>query len=140
MFSYCRHIPGCWNSFAEHAHGDKGCVNIQGHGNSELLVDGQEPVRWRRSADGHQIEHDDLFAALMAGKPYNEADYGATSTLTAILGRMATYSGKIVTLDDALNSTLDLMPKSFAWDAEAPVKLAADGTYPCAVPGLTKAW
>ena len=141
MFSYCRHIPGCWNSFSEHANGTKGFATMQGHGNTSLEVDGQEPIKWRRRGlGGHLTEHNHLFAAMAAGKPYNEADYGAKSTLTAIMGRMATYSGKIVTWEDALNSKLDLMPERLAFDAEAPVQPDADGTYPCAMPGLTKAF
>ncbi len=140
MFSYCRHIPGCWKSFSEHAHGTKGFATMQGHGNTSLKVDGQEPLRWRREADGHQTEHDHLFAAMAAAKPYNEGDNGAKSTLTAILGRMATYSGKIVTWEQALNSQLDLMPERLAFDAEPPVKPDSDGCYACAVPGVTKAW
>jgi predicted dehydrogenase len=140
LFSYCRHIPGCWNSFSEHAHGTKGFATMQGHGSTSLEVYGQEPIKWRRETVGHQAEHDYLFAAMAAGKPYNEADYGAKSTLTAIMGRMATYSGKIVTWEAALNSKLNLMPERLAFDAEAPVKPNADGTYPCAVPGMTKAF
>ena len=65
---------------------------------------------------------------MAAGKPYNEADWAADSTMTAILGRMATYSGKVVKWDEAIKSALDLSPKSFAWDAETPVKPRADGT------------
>jgi len=53
---------------------------------------------------------------------------GAKSTLTAIMGRMATYSGQIVTWEDALNSKLNLMPERLAFDAEAPVQPDADGT------------
>jgi len=140
MYSFCRHIRGCWNSFSEHAHGTNGSVSIQGHGSSELTVHGQEPVRWRRGKDGHQVEMDDLFAALTAGEPYNEGDYGATSTMTAILGRMATYSGKVVSWDDAINSKLDLSPKRYTWDAEPQVKPGPNGLYACAVPGVTKSW
>lgn len=140
-FSFCRQIPNCWNSFSDHVHGTKGHAVIQGgSGRSELCVDGQEPIRWKRGSRGHQVEHDDLFAALLAGEPYNEADYGATSTMTAIMGRMATYSGKIVTWDEAVNSKLDLSPKSYAWDAETPVKPDENGYYACAMPGITKAW
>ena len=140
MFSQCRHIPGCWNSFSEHAHGAKGYADIQGHGRSVLCVDGQKPMRWRRGPDGHQVEHDNLFAALLAGKPYNEGDYGATATMTAILGRMATYSGKVVTWDQGLSSELDLSPASYTWDADPPAKPDKDGYYACAIPGVTKAW
>jgi len=138
MFSYCRHIPNCWNSFAQHAHGTKGVVNIEGHGRAEIVIAGQEPIRLERGPDGHQLEHDHLFAALLEGRPYNEGDYGATSTMTAILGRMASYSGQIVRWDDALNSAVDLCPKQMAWDADMPVKPGPDGLYACAIPGSTK--
>jgi hypothetical protein len=140
MFSYCRHIPGCWNSFAEFAQGTRGRADMQGHGNTALFVDGQDAMRWKRVADGHQVEMDDLLAAIVAGKPYNEADWATESTMTAILGRMATYSGKVVTWDNAINSELDLSPERLAWDAEPRVQPNADGCYACAVPGVTKAW
>jgi predicted dehydrogenase len=140
FFSQCRHQPGCWGAFSEHAHGAKGYANIDGHGSSELCVQGKEPQKWRRTADGHQTEHDDLFAAMAAGKEYNEGDWAAAATMTAILGRMATYSGKVVKWDEALNSELNLTPPKLAWDAEVLVKPDADGIYACAVPGVTKAW
>jgi myo-inositol 2-dehydrogenase / D-chiro-inositol 1-dehydrogenase len=139
-FSYCRHIPGCWDSFAEYAHGARGHADIQGHGNSQLYVDGQPAQEWKRGADGHQVEMDDFFAALAAGKPYNECDYSIQSTMTAILGRMATYSGQVVKWDDAINSTLDLAPERLAWDATPKSLPGPDGIYPCAIPGVTKAW
>ncbi len=139
-FSYCRHIPGCWDAFSEHAHGTKGHVDIEGHGTSTLYVAGRKPMHWNRGPDGHQIEMDDLFAALAAGKPYNEADASAESTMTAILGRMATYSGQIVKWNEAVGSQLDLAPKNLAWDAETLVKPGPDGLYACAIPGVTKAW
>ena len=60
--------------------------------------------------------------------------------MTAILGRMATYSGKIVKWDEAINSQLDLSPEELAWDAEPPVLPGPDGCYACAMPGVTKAF
>jgi len=56
------------------------------------------------------------------------------------MGRMATYSGKIVQWDDALASDLDLMPNKLAWDAATKVQPGPDGMYPCAIPGITQAW
>jgi predicted dehydrogenase len=140
LMSFCRHIPNCWNSFAEYAHGTKGYADIEGHGRSVIYVDGQEPLRWNRDRDGHQVEQDDFFAALLANEPYNEGDYGATSTMTAIMGRMATYSGRVVTWGEAFNSQLDLSPAALDFDAEVPVKPGPDGIYACAVPGVTNAW
>jgi myo-inositol 2-dehydrogenase / D-chiro-inositol 1-dehydrogenase len=138
MFSYCRHIPNCWNSFSQHAHGSQGSVHIEGHGHAEIRVVGQDPIRIDRGPAGHQLEHDHLFAALLAGEPYNEGDYGASSTMTAILGRMASYSGQVIRYDQALNSEIDLSPESLEWDAPTRVQPGPDGLYPCAMPGITK--
>ena len=139
LFSYCRHIPNCWESFSQHVHGEKGEANLIGHGNLKISPRGEKPLKWRRGGDGHQIEQDDLFAALAAGKIYNECDSAADSSLTAIMGRMATYSGKIVTWDEAANSQLDLAPPSYTWDAIPQPQPGADGIYPAAMPGVTKA-
>ncbi len=140
LFSYCRHIPNCWSSFSQHAHGTKGEANMVGHGKMKITAEGKDPIKWRRGSDGHQIEHDDLFAALLAGKIYNECDSSAASTMTAVMGRMATYSGKVVTWEEAMNSKVDLSPNGYAWDATPQPKPGPDGLYPCAMPGITKAF
>jgi myo-inositol 2-dehydrogenase/D-chiro-inositol 1-dehydrogenase len=89
--------------------------------------------------DPYQQEHDDLFDAIRNDKPYNEAEYGALSSLTAILGRMCTNSGKEITWEEALNSKLDLMPSEFTWDAKPKVLPDENGIYPFAIPGKTVA-
>ena len=89
----------------------------------------------------YQREHHDLQASLRGSGPYLcEGDYGATSSMTAVLGRMATYSGKLVTWDEAVQSELRLGPERYALDAEPPVRADATGAYTAAVPGLTKAF
>jgi myo-inositol 2-dehydrogenase / D-chiro-inositol 1-dehydrogenase len=138
MFSYCRHIPACWGSFSQHAHGTKGRASIEGHGSSLIQANGQEPQTWKRTADGHQVEMDDLLAALTAGQPYNEVQFGAESTMTAILGRMATYSGQLVEWDAALASKVDLAPERITWDATPKSQPGADGIYPCSIPGVSR--
>jgi myo-inositol 2-dehydrogenase / D-chiro-inositol 1-dehydrogenase len=140
LFSYCRQMPGCWGSFSEHAHGTLGTVNLDGGGAGRLRINGQKPTVLPHGPDGHQLEMNDFFAAMTAGKPYNEVDATADSTMTAILGRMATYSGKVVTWDEAIRSELDLTPKTIAWDAPTLVQPGPDGSYACAIPGVTKAW
>ena len=136
--SECRQQPGCWSDVSNHAHGTKGSVHFDG--NVFLVrLKGAEPKRLKPGAETHQSEWDDLIAALVAGRPYNEAGWGAESTMTAILGRMATYSGKLVTWDEAVNSNLTYAPERLAWDAVPRAKPGADGIYPCAVPGVTKA-
>ncbi|MDX1968929.1 MAG: Gfo/Idh/MocA family oxidoreductase [Planctomycetaceae bacterium] len=136
MYSQCRHIPNCWNSVSEYAHGSKGTCDISG---AKIMVPGAEDWRFReKSKDAYQVEHDDLFHAIRTGADYNEADNGAMSTMTAILGRLCTYSGKVIEMSDALASNISLMPKTFSWDANPPVMPGEDGSYPIAVPGVTK--
>ncbi len=135
--SQCRHIPGCWDDVSEHVQGTKGICNVGGY-----RITGDQP--WHMSEKGknpYQQEHDDFFKAIRENTPYNEAlSHGATSSMTAIMGRMATYSGKEVTWDAALNSTMDTMPKVLAWDAPTPTRPNAEGRYAIAIPGKTKAF
>ena len=81
-----------------------------------------------------------MFAALRKGEIYNEGEFGAKSTMTSILGRMATYSGKVVKWDDAIKSDNALADfDSFAsMNDEAPVKPESDGRYPIPVPGVSR--
>lgn len=79
----------------------------------------------------YQVEHDELFAAIRAGKPINNGTYMSHSTLMAIMGRMATYTGQVITWDMALNSKQDLSPPAYDWDVKLPDP-------PVAIPGVTK--
>ncbi len=134
MFSQCRHMPGCWQHVGEHVHGTRGTANI---GNSN--IEGSSPWRYRGpSPDPYQVEHDDLFASIRGGHPVNEAEYGAHSTMTAILGRMATYSGRIVTWDEAIQSQISTAPERYAFDADPPTLPDDQGRYPVPVPGVTE--
>ena len=134
LYSQCRHIRGCWNSVSEAVDGTKGSANPEGS-ITGAVIDWKYP---EKSKDPFQVEHDDLQAAIRKGLEYNEADNGAKSSMTSILGRLCTYSGKEITWDDAFNSDVSLAPKVYAWDAEPPVKADANGVYQIAVPGLSK--
>ena len=79
----------------------------------------------------YQTEHDEFFASIRNGQPLNNGEYMARSTLIAIMGRMAAYTGQTITWEMALNSQEDLTPPDYDWDMELPVS-------PIAVPGQTK--
>ncbi len=117
-FSECRHQPGCWNSVSEHVVGTKGSCDVSGH---KIL--GANP--WRYKAEGakdpYQQEHDDLFAAIRNNQDYSEAVAGAESTMTAIFGRMAAYSGKELEWNAAIESKIELLPKELGFDKPTPV-------------------
>jgi len=138
MFSQCRHMDGCATEVREHAHGTKGTIDIDD--NVGALFDGPDGKSRIKSPklDNHHQEHHDMFAALRRGDVYNEGDYGAASTFTAILGRMATYSGKVIRWDEALKTGVDLSPESYDFAATPPIVPNGDGFYPIAVPGKTE--
>ncbi len=79
-------------------------------------VDGEAKWRYRGpKTDMYQAEHDEMFASIRAGKPINNGLYAARSTLLAIMGRMAAYTGSYVTWEMALNSIENLGPSEYAW-------------------------
>jgi hypothetical protein len=134
MFSQCRHMRNCFNSVSEAAHGSKGTTNCAGR------IDGENEWRFRgQGVSGHQQEQTDLLATLRAGERYNEGYYGATSSMTAVLGRLANYSGKIVKWDDAVEKGFSEFPESLEWDAKAPVQKDENGDYPIPMPGVFRA-
>jgi len=78
--------------------------------------------------------------AIAADKYLNEGWHGAVSSMTAVLGRMATYSGQVVKWDEAVEKGGGEFPAQLAWDAEPPVKPDKDGNYPIPTPGVFKAY
>ena len=138
MFSQCRHIKECWSSVSEHAHGSNGYCDI---GRGRIFDADGKNERWKTEGGrgGHQQEHHDLFADLAAGRIPNEGDYGALSSMTAILGRMATYTGKEISWEQAINSELSLADFDGLrnMDQEAPVNPDDHGYYPVPVPGAS---
>ncbi len=138
LLSQCRHMQGCWNSVSEHVLGSAGSADIS----NALIRDSKGNKTWQSEAievkgKGWQQEHHDFFAAIRKGDVPNEGDYGAHSTMTAILGRMATYSGKVVKWDDAINSGIQLADTDamHSFDDPAPISPDEDGQYPVPVPG-----
>ena len=139
---YCqaRQQMGTWSHVSDNAHGTKGEMTI-GTGAWGLGKVGPREMRSQRlrATNPYQQEHQDLAMSILGDGTYRmEADYGATSSMTAVMGRMATYSGQPITWDEAIASTVRLAPQRYALDAEPPVLPLPDGSYLSAVPGLTK--
>ena len=137
--SQCRHMPGTSSKVDELFVGTKGKIYCDAGRITDLH--GKTLFQYDKSKERnpYQTEHDELFAAIAKGEyKFADAENGAYSTMTSILGRMATYSGQIIDWDKAINSGLDLHPSVYAFDAAAPVNPGPDGFYPVAVPGVTK--
>ncbi|MEY3874403.1 MAG: hypothetical protein RL363_1124 [Bacteroidota bacterium] len=137
--SQCRHIPGTTSKVDELFIGTKGKIfagaaHIKDHSGKILY-------QFDRKTENnpYQTEHDELFAAIAKGEyKFADAENGARSTMTSIMGRMATYSGQKIEWDIAINSGLNIHPKVYDWDAMPPIMPNADGYYPIAIPGVTK--
>ncbi|MCO5297379.1 MAG: Gfo/Idh/MocA family oxidoreductase [Fimbriimonadaceae bacterium] len=123
--SYCRQIDGTASNVSEQIVGSKGVsdANTRITGENAWRWDGERP-------NPYMLEHRDLVASIRAGKPLNEGRRVAESTMTAILGRTACYTGKEVTREQILNSTENLYPDHLEF-GPMPVP-------PVAVPGRTE--
>ncbi len=126
--SMCRQIDGCAGRVEEKIIGTKGrSTSRPGY----AVIDGKNAWRFSESnRNPYEQEHVDLIASIQGnGRYLNEAKRVAESTLTAIMGRMSTYTGKTVSWEHAMNSSLDLSPSAYAF-ADLEVR-------PVSVPGKT---
>lgn len=140
IYSQCRHFEGTQNRVDETFFGTKGKAYLSA-GNAGKLWDHQGNLLFnhptKSQANPYQTEHDELFESISKGEyKHWDAEYGAKSTLTGIIGRYATYSGKVIKWEEALNADNSLMPETLAWDAQPKILPNEDGLYPYAQPGL----
>lgn len=127
VMSMCRQIAGCEKNVSEALTGSKGFCQV-----NRYTITGGKTWRFPGKDNRPYVqEHTDLIESIRAGKPNNELKNVAEATLTAIMGRMAAYTGKAVTWEQALNSKEDLMPPTLDWSAALPVP-------PVAMPGQTE--
>ncbi|MDG1898192.1 MAG: Gfo/Idh/MocA family oxidoreductase [Fuerstiella sp.] len=128
FFSNCRQQSGCKNNMSAYALGSKGRAEV-----SERRLEITTDTSWRfdqKVKNMYQVEHDEMFAGIRAGKPLNNGQYMAHSTMLAIMGRMATYTGQEITWEKAMASQQNLSPDTYAWGDAPEVEIAR--------PGITK--
>lgn len=127
-FSSCRQWANSSTSVQDFIMGAKGTAELQKH-----WIQPYSGERWQheksKDDDMYQQEHNALFKSIRDGSPINNGEYMCNSTMMAILGRMAAYTGKTLTWDEALNSDLDLSPAKLEW--------GDIGMNPIPVPGVT---
>ncbi len=130
-FLGCRQQSGCSNDNTATFYGTKGEAREVGFSGMPFI---KGENKWQYKGlrpDMYQIEHNEMFASIRAGKPINNGVRLCTSTMVAIMGRMAAYTGQEITWERALNSQETLVPENITWDVPIPVK-------PMARPGETK--
>lgn len=135
LYGFCRTTTGCYDESSSLVFGTKGRANI-----TACRITGEKPWRWQGRADPYQIEHDKLFAAIRSGRPINNGDYMADSTLMAVMGQISCYTGKEVTWEqiNASDFAYPPPPEQCRDDMEPPTRPGPDGRYPVYVPGKTK--
>ena len=130
LISNTRQIEGCKSDISVAILGSRGTAHLTERRNGVRISAQGEWSYTGTEKNLYQVEHDELFASIRAGKPINNGEYMAKSTLLAIMGRMATYTGQEITWDMAWNSKEDLTPPRYEWgDLETPA---------IAVPGVTR--
>ncbi len=135
--SQCRHQRKTWSSVTEEI------IGTNGRARPGAITDLSGKKTWwrhrgRNDENPYQVEHNVLLEHIREDKPINNAYYGATSSMTSVLGRMSTYSGKEIKWDDAVASNRTDFPDVLAWDAQPKVLPGPDGQYPVPVPGETE--
>ncbi len=111
-----RHWDNCHGDVSDRIFTTKGIIRVDGNGAQVKFHDGTKK-NYGQTNDPYQIEHNELFAALRSGKTVNHGEMLANSTLMAIMGRMAAYTGQKVTPQQALESEVHLVPD--VWDLAA---------------------
>lgn len=132
MISMCRQIDGCANNISEALVGTRGSARVDQHHITGANAWKRDSRLGESDIDPYVQEHADLIAAIRGGKPLNELKQVCEATLTAIMGRMAGYSGGRVTWEEALNSQERLASGPFA--LSGAIELPA-----VAMPGRAKA-
>jgi predicted dehydrogenase len=124
-FAFCRQQPNCFSETTDWIVGTRGKATLLARGAPSYNITGASPWRYptnrlRSDTSMYQVEHNELFAGIRAGNPINDGEWMAKSTLMAIMGRMACYTGAAITWEQALNSQQSLSPSAYTWDAAPP--------------------
>jgi predicted dehydrogenase len=131
----CRQLPGTPSDVGNVIHGTTGTCHIGAGNTGSKIFDRSGKKTWEMPgsiSDAYKQEHKDLIDSIRAGTPIVELKQTADSSLTAVLGRLAAYTGQKVTWDFLTKeSKLDLFPKDLTWTSSLPAPQHA-------IPGKTK--
>ena len=132
VFLANRQMTGCYNATHDYVMGTEGTLLLGG--GRPRIEDPKGQIKWQFEGveyDMYQREHDVLFESIRSGKPKNDDLNLATSTLLAIMGRQAAYTGQLVTWEQSMNSQVSLVPNPIRWNMSHEVPGLA-------IPGRTK--
>ncbi len=129
-FHFSRQQKNCSNSYMVDMLGSEGRCVVDCIKNRHVIT-GKENWEYRGKGNYmYQQEHDELFASIRSGKPINQGEWMAQSTVIALMGRMVAYTGQTITYDEAFNSREVWGPSSVDFETDFPDP-------PVARPGIT---
>jgi predicted dehydrogenase len=134
MYGMGRAQNGCFNDVSSAIMGTKGIANVE-----KGKIDGK--TKWQYEGPKCNMTQEEqrcLFTSVRERKPLNNHKYMINSTMIGILGRMACFTGREITWEDAMKSTFEVGPTKCTWDMKPPVLPDDKGAYPVAIPGITK--
>lgn len=118
-FAFTRQMKGCFGDVEDYVVGTKGHAKVLDHS-----ITGENSWRYpkkREKPSMYVLEHQALYQGIRSGNIINNGDYMSKSTLLAIMGREACYTGQEITWDEAMNSTTNLSPVRYEWgDVQIP--------------------
>jgi predicted dehydrogenase len=149
LFAFSRHMNGCWNTYADYAHGSKGSAVIM----TSLAAPKPRIYRthnmvpadlvWQYGqpdCNPYQAEWQVLLDAIRQDKPHNEARRAGQADVAALMGRAAVHTGAYITWEQMIHSDFQFVDDidSMTMDTPAPIHAGPDGIYSAPQPGLTK--
>ena len=149
LYAFSRHMPGCWDTYSDYAHGSTGSAVIMatlGDPRPKIFKSQKmtkENVVWqfgKGDPNPYHVEWKVLLDAIRQNKPHNEARRAGEANLVAVMGRMAAHSGQYITWDQAMKSNFQYVKDidHMTFETPAPIKAGPDGIYAAPVPGQTK--
>ena len=149
LFTFSRHMNGCWNTYADYAHGSKGSAVIMsslGAPKSRIYKSHnmvKEELAWEYGQGDCNPYHEEwqvLLDAIRQDKPHNEAQRAGEAEVAALMGRAATHTGQEITWDQMMKSDFQFIADidNITMDTPAPIHEGPDGIYPAPQPGITK--
>lgn len=125
-YANARQMRNCMNEVEDFVFGTKGRAKLVKHS-----IDGENAWQFEgKKVQMHQAEQDEFFKAIKGVRPrINNGEYMCRSTMMAILGREAGYTGKELSYDQLANGNLDLRPKQYEWGEAPPVEVRQPGIY-----------
>ena len=148
LFAFSRHMPNCWSTYSDYAHGSQGSAVImtslsqpqpkiyksQNMTPENLIWESPE-----RDPNPYVVEWQVLFDAIRQDKKHNEAHRAAMANFAGLMGRAATHTGKMVTWDEVTHSDFQWVDDidNLTFETEAPIHEGPDGIYPAPFPGVS---